>query len=132
MKVIQMLASGRMDHKTAGLILYALQTASVNLRYADFELNDVSDIVIDRDTVNATCINGPQWCRRRFRRRSRGGSRSRGRSEKTKRKSKRKTKTPQSPHKSVPRPPRKRRHKKGSPPRRKSEERYRAWSGIGS
>jgi len=61
MKVIQMLASGRMDHRTAGLILYALQTASVNLRHADFEVDDVSDIVIDRDTVNATCINGPQW-----------------------------------------------------------------------
>lgn len=61
MKVIQMLASGRMDHKTAGLILYALQTASGNLRLVDFEVNEVSDIVIDRDTVNATCINGPQW-----------------------------------------------------------------------
>jgi len=61
MKVIQMLASGRMDHKTAGLILYALQTASVNLRHADFEVNDVSEIVIDRNTVNATSINGPQW-----------------------------------------------------------------------
>ena len=32
MKVMQMLGSGRMDHKTAGLMLYALQTASVNLR----------------------------------------------------------------------------------------------------
>jgi hypothetical protein len=61
MKVIQMLASGRMDHKTAGLILYALQTASSNLRHADFEVRDVSTIVIDRDTVNATCIHGPQW-----------------------------------------------------------------------
>jgi hypothetical protein len=61
MKVIQMLASGRMDPKTAGLILYALQTASSNLRHADFEVRDVSKIVIDRDTVNATCINGPQW-----------------------------------------------------------------------
>ncbi len=61
MKVIQMLASGRMDHKTAGLILYALQTATVNLRHADFEPDDVSEIVIDRDTVNATSINGPQW-----------------------------------------------------------------------
>jgi hypothetical protein len=66
MKVIQMLASGRMDHKTAGLILYALQTASVNLRNADFEVNDVSDIVIDRDTVNATHINGPQWVEEDF------------------------------------------------------------------
>jgi hypothetical protein len=66
MKVIQMLASGRMDHKTAGLILYALQTASVNLRHADFEVNNVSDIVIDRDTVSATCINGPQWVEEDF------------------------------------------------------------------
>jgi hypothetical protein len=66
MKVIQMLASGRMDHKTAGLILYALQTASVNLRHADFEVNTVSDIVIDRDTVNATRINGPQWVEEDF------------------------------------------------------------------
>ena len=66
MKVIQMLASGRMDHKTAGLILYALQTAAVNLRQADFEPNDVSDVVIDRDTVAATCINGPQWCEEDF------------------------------------------------------------------
>ena len=37
MKTIQMLGSGRMDHKTAGLMLYALQTASVNLRNAEFE-----------------------------------------------------------------------------------------------
>jgi hypothetical protein len=61
MKVIQMLASGTIDHKTASLILYALQTASVNLRSADFEVDDVSEIVIDRDTVSATTINGPQW-----------------------------------------------------------------------
>jgi hypothetical protein len=61
MKVIQMLASGRMDHKRAGLILYALQTASINLRHTDFEAHNVSDVVIDRDTVAATCIDGPQW-----------------------------------------------------------------------
>jgi hypothetical protein len=61
MKVIQMLGSGRMDTKTAGLILYALQTASINLRYAEFEADDVTDVVIDRDTVGATCIGGQQW-----------------------------------------------------------------------
>jgi len=61
MKVIQMLGSGRLDHKTAGLMLYALQTASANLRIADFEVETASDVVVDRDTVNATCINGPQW-----------------------------------------------------------------------
>jgi hypothetical protein len=61
MKVMELLACGRMDHKTAGLMLYALQTAAVNLRNTDFEVEQVTDIVIDRDTVNATSINGPQW-----------------------------------------------------------------------
>ena len=61
MKVIQMLGSGIMDHKTAGLMLYALQTASVNLRNTDFEADHATDVVIDRDTVAATCIDGPQW-----------------------------------------------------------------------
>jgi hypothetical protein len=61
MKVIQALGSGRVDHKTAGLILYALQTASVNLRNVNFEVRNATDVVIDRDTVNATSIGGPQW-----------------------------------------------------------------------
>ncbi len=61
MKVIQMLGCGQMDHKTAGLILYALQTASVNLRNAEFEAEKVTDVVIDRDDVHRTSINGPQW-----------------------------------------------------------------------
>jgi len=66
MKVIQMLGSGGMDHKTAELILYALQTASVNLRNAEFEVDEVTDVVIDRDTVDATSINGPQWLEEDF------------------------------------------------------------------
>jgi hypothetical protein len=61
MKVIQMLGSGRLDHKTAGLMLYALQTASSNLRHATFEVNEPTDVVIDRDDVHRTCIDGPQW-----------------------------------------------------------------------
>jgi hypothetical protein len=61
MKVIQMVGSGRMDHKTAGLILYALQTASVNLRNAEFEADEATDVVIDRDDVHRTSIGGPQW-----------------------------------------------------------------------
>jgi len=61
MNVIQMLGAGTIDHKTAGLMLYALQTASNNLRSVAFEADDVTDVVIDRDTVAATCIDGPQW-----------------------------------------------------------------------
>jgi hypothetical protein len=61
MKVIQMLGSGRMDHRTAGLTLYALQTAASNLRNTDFEVDDATDVVIDRDDVHRTAIGGPQW-----------------------------------------------------------------------
>jgi hypothetical protein len=61
MKVIQLLGSGRIDHRTAGLMLYALQTASVNLRQMDLEANDVTHVVIDRDDVHRTSIDGPQW-----------------------------------------------------------------------
>jgi hypothetical protein len=61
MKVIQMLGSGRLEHKTAGLMLYALQTASSNLRHASFEVRDVTKVVIDRDDVHRTCIGGQQW-----------------------------------------------------------------------
>ena len=61
MKVIQMLGAGRMDHKTGGLILYALQTASINLRNAEFEVDEATDVVIDRDDVYRTAIGGPQW-----------------------------------------------------------------------
>src|ERR1700736_6559349 len=61
MKVIQMLGAGRLDHKTAGLMLYALQTASVNLRTATFEVDDATDVVIDRDDVHRTSLGAPQW-----------------------------------------------------------------------
>jgi hypothetical protein len=70
MKVIQMLGSGRMDHKTAGLMLYALQTASSNLRHASFEADDATEVVIDRDDVHRTCIGGPQWFEEDFEGRS--------------------------------------------------------------
>jgi len=61
MRVLQLLAREQMDHKTAGLMLYGLQTASCNLRLTNFEAEQSTDVVIDRDTVNATCIGGPQW-----------------------------------------------------------------------
>jgi hypothetical protein len=61
MKVIQMLGSGRLDHRTAGLMLYALQTASANLRHANFEARFATDVVIDRDDINRTSLGGPQW-----------------------------------------------------------------------
>jgi hypothetical protein len=66
MKVIQMLGAGTLDHKTAGLMLYALQTASYNLRQTRFEPEKATEVVIDEDTVDLTQIQGPQWAARDF------------------------------------------------------------------
>jgi len=43
-------------------MLYALQTASANLRHAKFEPEKPTDVVIDEDTVDLTRVEGPQWC----------------------------------------------------------------------
>jgi hypothetical protein len=66
MQVMQLLSSGQMEHKTAALMLYALQTASCNLRNTEFEAEDVNDVVIDRGAVGATCIGSPQWVEEDF------------------------------------------------------------------
>lgn len=66
MKVIHLLGSGALDHKTAGLMLYALQTASYNLRNAKFEPEKLTDVVIDEDTVDLTRMRGAQWSTRDF------------------------------------------------------------------
>jgi len=66
MQVLTLLGSGQMDHKTAGLMLYGLQTASGNLRHVKFEAEKPTDVVVDRNTVDQTCINGPQWFARDF------------------------------------------------------------------
>jgi hypothetical protein len=66
MHVIHLLGSGKMDTKVAGLILYALQTASANMKRINFETGQPTDVVIDQDTLELTCINGPQWFERDF------------------------------------------------------------------
>jgi hypothetical protein len=66
MQVLEQLAWGRMDHKTAGLMLYGLQTASINLRNTRLDVVDPTEVVIDRDTVHLTCIGGPQWVEEDF------------------------------------------------------------------
>ena len=66
MKVIEMLGYGRMDHRTAGLLLYALQTASYNLRHTTFEAERVPEAALD-SSPNHTDVNrrnGRQWLMR--------------------------------------------------------------------
>jgi hypothetical protein len=48
MQVIQLLLAGQIDHRTAGLVLYGLQTASGNLQSLKFEPIDRYRIVSAR------------------------------------------------------------------------------------
>jgi hypothetical protein len=66
MHVIHLLGAGKMDNKVAGLMLFALQTASANIQRVSFEVEKVTDVVIDQDTLDLTCIHGPQWFERDF------------------------------------------------------------------
>lgn len=66
MKTIQMLGAGTLDLRTAGLMLYALQTASNNLRHTNFEPAHRTEVVIDEDTVDLTRLFSPQWAPKHF------------------------------------------------------------------
>jgi hypothetical protein len=61
MQVIQLLLSGRIDSKTAGLLLYALQTASLNLKQTDLEPRTHERVVIDPATVRDTPLGENVW-----------------------------------------------------------------------
>jgi hypothetical protein len=54
MQIRRLILSGQIDPKTAGLLLYALQTASSNLRRINFEPAVKTRVVIDPKTVDAT------------------------------------------------------------------------------
>ena len=61
MQVMRLILSGQMDTKTAGLLLYALQTASSNLRRTDFEPSTPNRVVIDPKTVDQTPLGEHPW-----------------------------------------------------------------------
>jgi hypothetical protein len=42
-------------------MLYALQTASVNMRQANFEVRDPTKVVIQRSSVQCTSLGDSQW-----------------------------------------------------------------------
>jgi len=60
MQVMRLLVSQQIDHKTASLLLYALQTASVNLRMTNFKPL-VHEVVLDPRTVGDTPLNSNLW-----------------------------------------------------------------------
>jgi len=60
MQVMRLLVSGSIEHRTAALLLYGLQTASANLRHTRFEPY-VRDVVIDPSHVAGTLVDGYAW-----------------------------------------------------------------------
>lgn len=61
MRVMRLLLAGQIEHRTAGLLLYALQTASANLARTSFEPEKLTNVVIDQDSVASTPLAATQW-----------------------------------------------------------------------
>jgi len=66
MQIMRLILSGQMDTKTAGLLLYALQTASSNLSRINFEPVVKTRVVIDPRTVDQTPLGEDPWRREDF------------------------------------------------------------------
>lgn len=60
MQVMRLIVAGQIDPKTAGLMLYALQTASNNLGRTTFDPRP-RQVVIDPKTVDETCLGENVW-----------------------------------------------------------------------
>ena len=61
MQIMRLVLAGEIEHRTAGLLLYALQTASANLAQTSFEPEKLTSVVIDQDTVASTPLAATQW-----------------------------------------------------------------------
>src|SRR5947209_5488258 len=60
MQVIRLLVSQQIEHKTASLLLYALQTASTNLRLTNFKPL-TNDVILDPRDVADTPLDEHIW-----------------------------------------------------------------------
>lgn len=60
-KVMQRLLSSDIDHKTAALLLYALQKASINLKRTTLEPKLPTQVVIDRKSIAKRPIGATAW-----------------------------------------------------------------------
>jgi hypothetical protein len=60
MQVMRLIISGRLDTKAAGLLLYALQTASLNLKHTMFEPYETK-VIIDPRNVADTPLGEDPW-----------------------------------------------------------------------
>ncbi len=66
MQVMRLILAGQLDPKIAGLLLYALQTASLNLRHLKLEPFHHESVVIDPRAVADNGLDDDAWCREEF------------------------------------------------------------------
>jgi hypothetical protein len=66
MQVMRLILSGQLDPKIAGLLLYALQTASLNLRQMKLEPYHRESVVIDPRSVGDNNLGDDAWCKAEF------------------------------------------------------------------
>ena len=62
-KIMEQLVLQEIDHKTAALLLYALQTASMNLKRTSLEPELRTQVVIDRQAVAKRPLGATAWSR---------------------------------------------------------------------
>jgi hypothetical protein len=65
MQVMRLLLTGEIEHRTAALLLYALQTASSNLSRTEFKPRP-EEVVIDKSTVADTQLGDKAWYKQEF------------------------------------------------------------------
>jgi hypothetical protein len=67
MQVMRLILAGQLDPRIAGLLLYALQTASLNLRQMKLEPCHLESVVIDPHAVaNNNGVGDDAWCEEEF------------------------------------------------------------------
>jgi hypothetical protein len=66
MQVMRLILAGQLDPKIAGLLLYALQTASLNLRQMKLEPVDRESVVIDPRAVADNGVGDDAWSEEEF------------------------------------------------------------------
>jgi len=66
MQVMRLLLAGQLDPKVAGLTLYALQTAALNLRQMKLEPFRRESVVIDPRSIADNGVGDDAWCAEEF------------------------------------------------------------------
>jgi hypothetical protein len=66
MQVLRLILAKQLEPKIAGLLLYGLQTASLNLKQAKFEPFFQTDVVIEPRNVGDTLLGGHVWDPREY------------------------------------------------------------------